>query len=185
MRRERGRWHARWGGEMKDVSANPGHFTHSGATDGCGATGKGLPLLGGLVTFEDLRRGYVNHMAWPSLSSRRTEPSTPGRHSARTAAASPRYYGDPEEMRFRPDPHLDIRSLDLTADRPDARRGAQKYGIVVHDQTGSVVFYVQDPVTQSSNPGSPRSATNAPTTCWRCSPGHICKALRPRLARCG
>ena len=29
---------------------------------------------------------------------------------------------------------------------------AQKFGIVVRDKTGSVVFYVQDPVTQSSTP---------------------------------
>ena len=56
-----GAWSARWGGEMDNVSTNPGYFTHSGQTNNWGATATGLPLLGGLITMADLKRGYINH----------------------------------------------------------------------------------------------------------------------------
>ena len=56
-----GAWSARWGGEMDNVSTNPGYFTHCGQTNNWGATATGLPLIGGLMTIADLKRGYINH----------------------------------------------------------------------------------------------------------------------------
>ena len=61
MHQESDGWHAEWGGEMDDVSTDPGYFTHTGQTTNWGATATGLPLLGGLVTEADLQRGYINH----------------------------------------------------------------------------------------------------------------------------
>ena len=67
LHRVHGAWHARWGGEMQDVSHNPGYFTHSATTNDWGATATGLPLLGGLITTADLQRGYIDHALAISL----------------------------------------------------------------------------------------------------------------------
>ena len=67
MHQESDGWHASWGGEMDNVSTNPGYFTHEGQSTNWGATATGLPLLGGLVTAADLERGYINHALAISL----------------------------------------------------------------------------------------------------------------------
>ena len=41
MRRVKGKWHARWGGEMDNVSSSPGYFTHAGETDNWGGRRRG------------------------------------------------------------------------------------------------------------------------------------------------
>lgn len=153
MRRERGGWHAHWGGEMKDVSANPGHFTLSGETDDCGATGERSPLLRGLVTFEDLRRGYVNHhrLAIGLVETHRAKYTCPAQRTD-GSSFTPGTTAIPEECGS----GLTRIWTSVAFTLPPIDRmlagAAQKYGIVVHDKTGSVVFYVQDPVTQSSTP---------------------------------
>ncbi len=72
MQQESDGWHARWGGEIDNVSTSPGYFTHSGITNDWGAAATGLPLLGGLVTQADLQRGYINHAL--AISIVETEP---------------------------------------------------------------------------------------------------------------
>ena len=157
-----GQWHARWGGEMNDVSQTPGYFEHTGLTSNWGATATGLPLLGGLVTLADLKRGYINHAlaialvetararyAWPA---QRTDGST----------FTPNVVGIPEGTRFRLDPRLNIAKLHLSPIDRMLARAAQKYGIVVRDKAGAVVFYGQDPVGQPSNPWSEMFGTAGP-----------------------
>jgi hypothetical protein len=144
-------WHATWGGFMSNVSTNPGYFTHSGLTKDWGATATGLPLLGGLVTFADLKRGYINHalaialvetapryFAWPA---QRTDGGTFTRGI--TAV--------PEGTRFRLDPSLDIASLHLPPLDRMLAQAAQRYGIVVRDKAGAVTFVGQAP-TSADNP---------------------------------
>ncbi|MFZ1997120.1 MAG: hypothetical protein WAU75_23600 [Solirubrobacteraceae bacterium] len=145
-----GAWSARWGGEMDNVSTNPGYFTHSAQTDSWGATATGLPLLGGLITIADLKRGYINHalaMAVPqatqgvfSWPAQRTD----GRFTGGTAL--------PEGLRFRLNPTVDIASLGLPYFERMLAEAAQTYGIVIRDQSGSVSLYAQDPTTTASNP---------------------------------
>ena len=147
LHRARDGWHARWGGEMQDVSENPGYFTHDGLTNDWGATATGLPLLGGLITFADLKRGYIDHalgialveaapryFAWPA---QRTDGYvfTPGVAKI------------PEGTRFRLDPSLDVSALDLPPLDRMLALAAQKYGIIVRDHSGSVSFYGQEPTT--------------------------------------
>ena len=88
-------------------------------------------------------------------------------------------------MRFRLDPHLDIRSLHLTADRPELAGAAQKFGIVVHDQAGSVVFYGKDPVTQSSKPWPATFRNQTPNNVLALFPWSHLRALRLRLTCSG
>jgi hypothetical protein len=152
MHQESDGWHARWGGEMDNVSTNPGYFTHSGQTNNWGATATGLPLLGGLITEADLQRGYINHALAISLVE-----------TARAIWAWPAQRTDggywasgitpiPEGTRFRLDPNLNINSLHLPPIDRILAQAAQTYGIVVRDKAGAVVFYGQDPVNLGSNP---------------------------------
>ena len=153
MHKVGGKWHARWGGEMDDVSQNPGYFEHSGLTNNWGATATGLPLLGGLVTLADLKRGYIDHaLAIALVETQRARYSWPAQRTD-GSTFTPNVTGIPEGTRFRLDPHLNIAKLHLPRIDRMLAEAAQKYGIVVRDKAGAVLFYGQDPVApQHTNP---------------------------------
>lgn len=147
-------WHARWGGEMDNVSTNPGYFTHSGVTNDWGASATSLPLLGGLVTQADLQRGYINHAL--AISLVQTEQNCWSWPAQRTDGATAAGRTPiPEGMRFRLDPSINVASLNLPPLTRMLAQAAQTYGIVVRDKGGAVSFYGQDPNSISgSNPWS-------------------------------
>jgi hypothetical protein len=150
MRRTKsGGWQAEWGGRMRNVSRKPGYFLTS---PGWGATATGLPLVGGLITVRDLKAGRIDHPlaiavveaepnVW-SLPAQRTD----GFKWTRGISAIP------EGTRFRLDPTLDIASLKLPRITRMMAEAAQKYGLIVRDKAGSVVFYMEDPITMARNP---------------------------------
>lgn len=153
MQLESDGWHARWGGEMDDVSTNPGYFTHSGITNDWGASATSLPLLGGLVTEADLRRGYINHAL--AISLVQTEQncwSWPAQRTDGATAATAGTTPIPEGMRFRLDPTINLASLNLPPLTRMLAQAAQTYGMVVRDKGGAVAFYGEDPKSMSSNP---------------------------------
>ena len=145
LHREADGWHARWGGEMTNVSRNPGYFENQAGPLNWGATATGLPLLGGLITFNDLRRGYIDHAV--SLAIPHTEARywvwpaqrTDGDISADAGTAIP------EGTQFRLDPHIDLRTLGLSGLALMIARAAQRYGVIVRDKAGAVTFYGQAP----------------------------------------
>jgi hypothetical protein len=185
MHKVAGTWHARWGGEMNDVSHNPGYFEHSGLTDNWGATGTGLPLLGGLVTLADLKRGYINHaLAIALVETQRARYSWPAQRTD-GSTFTPHVTGIPEGTRFRLDPHLDIAKLHLPMMDRMLARAAQKYGIVVRDKAGAVVFYGQDPVApQRTNPWPAAFAGDGPNTGLAQFPWARLKALESTTSCC-
>ncbi len=145
-----GAWSAKWGGEMDNVSTNPGYFTHSGQTNNWGATATGLPLIGGLVTIADLKRGYINHALAIAVPQ-----ATQGVFSWPAQRTDGRFKGGvalPEGLRFRLDPMINVASLGLPALDRMLAEAAQTYGIVIRDQSGCVSLYAQDPTTTGSNP---------------------------------
>jgi hypothetical protein len=145
MNKQADGWHARWGGTMDEVSKNPGYFTHFGRSKNWGATGTGLPLLGGLVTEADLKRGSINHAL--AIAIVEAEPrvwSWPAQRTdggVFTAGITP----IPEGTRFRLNPNIDLSKMQLPKFTRMIAEAAQKYGIVVRDQAGAVVFVGQDP----------------------------------------
>jgi hypothetical protein len=147
MQQESDGWHARWGGEMDNVSTSPGYFTHSGITNDWGATATGLPLLGGLVTEADLQRGYINHAL--AISIVETEPNCWSWPAQRTDGAytTTGITPIPEGARFRLNPTINVASLDLPPLDTMLAQAAQTYGIVVRDKGGAVSFYGEDPKT--------------------------------------
>jgi hypothetical protein len=131
-------WHAAWGGVMRHVSRDRGWFPAP-----YGATATGLPLLAGLMRISELQAGHIDHalalgipkarrgtFVWPAQR-------TDGRIDAATAI--------PEGTRFRLDPDLDVDALAIPRSTKVIARAAQRYGMIVRDQAGSVTLYGEDP----------------------------------------
>jgi hypothetical protein len=140
-------WHANWGGRMTGMSSNPGWFVEKN----WGATATGLPLLGGLITLDDLRRGEIDHaLALGVTRARSGVWSWPAR---RTDGATDNPTAIPEGARFRLDPKLDLDGLALPPLTRMIAEAAQRYGIVVRDKTGSsVTFEAEDATRFATDP---------------------------------
>jgi hypothetical protein len=141
-------WHARWGGRMDDVSQNPGYFTDP---PDWGTAATSLALMGGTVTLADLAAGQINHALAISIPDARQSvyalpaQRTDGKVDAPTAI--------PEGTRFRLDPTLNLDRLNLPPFTRMLAEAAQRYGIFVRDQSGTVDFYGQEvTATRAANP---------------------------------
>jgi hypothetical protein len=145
-RRENGEWHARYGGRMDHVSSSPGYFTNAGAT----ATG--LPLLGGLIRTSELRAGIIPHAL--ALTIPETRAGTFVFPAQRTDGTSNDPFAIPEGTRFRLDPSLDLRSLNLSPPMLTIARAAQTYGMYVTDRGGAVALEVEQPTGRKRDPYS-------------------------------
>jgi hypothetical protein len=139
-------WHASWGGAIRNVSESPGYYTASawpGARRNWGATASSLPVIGGVMTATELSQGRIDHalainlpapragmFAWPAQRTDGTgDPTTL-----------------PEGARLRLDPALDIESLNLPPVTKMIALAAQRYGMVVRDQTHKgISLFAQDP----------------------------------------
>jgi len=138
-------WHARWGGKMPNVSGDAGYFP-----DPVGATGSGLPLLGGLIRINELERGVIDHaLALAIPEAKANEFVWPAQ---RTDGNSTSPGAIPEGTRFALDPNLDLNALGLPPVARAIARAAQCYGLVVRDVAGAVTFYSEDPGPSGSNP---------------------------------
>jgi hypothetical protein len=87
-------------------------------------------------------------------------------------------------MRFRLNPHINIASLHLPKIDQMLAQAAQRYGIVVRDKADAVVFYGQDPVTQSTNPWPAAFDNQVYGTALEQFPWSHLQALAPRMACC-
>ncbi|MEA2474181.1 MAG: hypothetical protein QOE06_2096, partial [Thermoleophilaceae bacterium] len=132
-------WHARWGGKMTNVSTNPGYFGNP-----YGATATSLPLLGGLMTIEELKKGEIDHALALAVPNTQVGATTWPAQREDGKVDGPQAI--PEGTRFRIDPSVDLTKLGLTRTGLVIARAAQRYGIVVRDTSGCVTFYAEDPV---------------------------------------
>jgi hypothetical protein len=146
-------WHASWGGAMHNVSQSPGYYSPaawSGAAYTWGATATSLPVVAGTVLVSELQAKRIDHALAVALPYPRAgEFAWPAQRSDGT--------GDPEEIpegaHLRLDPHLDLDSLYLPPLTRLLAAAAQRYGMIVRDQTHHAVgLYFQDPTPL---PGSP------------------------------
>jgi hypothetical protein len=140
-------WHADWGGYMSHVDSDYGVFP-GGKVVPWGATATGMPLLGGLVTLADLRRGFIDHalafalpdtraLYW-SLPAQRTDGGMSGPNTI------------PEGAQFRLPATLDIASLGLPPLVRMIADAAQKYGMFLRDTSATTTFYGEDPMPTGS-----------------------------------
>ncbi len=146
-----GRWHAQWGGRIVNVSSDPGYYRnkpnpHGGwlEYDNWGVTGSGLPVAGGLITLADLASGHIDHAI--GLMVPKAAAKVLYFPALRTDGYDTSPNAIPEGARFRLDPRLDLHKLKLPPVTRMIAEAAQKYGLIVDDQTGVTVgFRAQDP----------------------------------------
>ena len=147
-------WHAAWGGAIQNVSQSPGYYTASawpGASTSWGATASSLPHAAGVITLSDIEQGTINHAlavnvpdacqgvySWPAQR-------TDGDDTASNCI--------PEGAHMRIDPGLDIPALHLPRLDQMMAEAAQKYGIIVRDQTHlGIGFWIESPAPTGTNP---------------------------------
>lgn len=147
--RRRDGWHASWGGAMRQVSASPGYYSdrswpglRSNEGWNWGATATSLPVIAGLGTLEELRRGRIDHALAASVPEACA--GVFAFPAQRTDGQDGRSDCMPAGARLRLDPRLDLRRLRLSPIARVLARAAQRYGIIVRDTThGSFAFYTQ------------------------------------------
>jgi hypothetical protein len=142
-------WHASWGGAIKHVSKSPGYYTATawpGARRTWGATASSLPVIGGTMTIDELRRGSIRHALAIALPAPRAGVfSWPAQRTDGTGGTDTL----PEGARLRIDPTLDLSTLHLPRLTRMMAEAAQRYGLVVRDQTHKgISFFAQDPQGQ-------------------------------------
>jgi outer membrane biosynthesis protein TonB len=153
LEKPKGIWQASWGGAMENVTTDKGVYgpeAWSGATTSWGASASSLPIAGGLITFEDLERGVINHalaIAVPNV--RESEYASPAQ---RTDGATVGSTTLPEGAHLRLEPGLDLAALHLPPFTLMLARAAQRYGIFVRDRAGNIAFYGQDPIPLGVEP---------------------------------
>ena len=142
-----GAWHARWGGKMTNVSSNPGYFS---SPPDWGATATSLPLMGGLIGIRELESGHIDHalaMAIPHAATGLVA------FPAQRSDGNERTSGEiPEGTRFRLDPQVNVAAMHAPAIVRILAEAAQRYGMIVRDQSGTVSLYAQDPTPLGHNP---------------------------------
>lgn len=131
-------WQAAWGSRIDRVSESDGTNLAP-----FGATASGLPITGGLMTREEIRRRDIPHalaLALPDTAAGRwVWPA--GRTDGRSVVTD----AIPQGSRLRLDPKLDVASLRLPPLTRAMALAAQRYGIIVRDHAGAVAFYAEDP----------------------------------------
>ncbi len=172
LRHERSGWHARWGGAINDVSNSPGYYTPSAWSEALsvwGASATSLPLVAGTMTLAELRSGHIDHALAISLPYPRAGAFTwPAQRSDGTGSTAEL----PEGAHLRLNPHLDIPAMHLPKIVEMIALAAQRYGIIVRDQThADIGFFAEDPWPYSAGGRIPdpyygvfRDANGAPTT---------------------
>jgi hypothetical protein len=152
-RRRSDGWHALWGGAIRHVSKSPGYYTGAawpGATRNWGATASSLPVIGGTMLVDELKAGHIDHALAINLPAPRA--GVFGWPAQRTDGTGPPT-ALPEGARLRLDPTVDVASLHLPKLTRMIARAAQRYGIVVRDQTHHAISLFAENPTQF--PGRP------------------------------
>ena len=177
-------WEAEWGGVMRDVSSNPGHYSAAvwpglEHPDGWnwGSTATSLPVAAGTVTTEELREGRIDHALAMAVAE-------PCRHvfswpAQRTDGTS--YFPDcmPEGAHLRLDPALDVEALGLHPVAEQLALAAQRYGAIVRDRTRvSVSFYLESPPPDGPSPYTGPGGLYRGTPSWKVLEGFPWRSLR-------
>jgi hypothetical protein len=152
--KENGIWKVAWGGAIEHVSQSPGYYTTSSwvnAADDWGATATSLSLVGGLMTFSDLQAGKIEHALLMALPYPKAGVyASPAERCDGTGTLASDI---PEGARLRLPSSLDIPSLHLPQMTEMIALAAQKYGILIGNQThDGIALFAQEPLPGSSNP---------------------------------
>ncbi len=134
-------WHASFGGAMSSVSRSPGYYDTESwpglSQTWWGSTATSLPVIAGTMMIKELRAGVIPHAL--AMNIPWAKPNTYSWPAQRTDGASNDPNAIPEGARFRLDPKLDIDELNLPPMTRMIAKAAQRYGMIVRDQTGHAI----------------------------------------------
>jgi hypothetical protein len=148
-------WHAAWGGAIKNVSSSPGYYDTSSwpglSGPHWGATATSLPVIAGTMLIDELQAGTIPHAL--ALNIPWAKPKVYAWPAQRSDGKSTDPNAIPEGARFRLDPRLDIGKLNLPPITRMMAQAAQRYGMIVRDQTGQAVgFFAENPTPYGTDP---------------------------------
>jgi hypothetical protein len=135
-----GQWHAGWAGHIASISADKGYYRLLRAGDGTvidepdwGATATSLPIADGLITIGDLEQGHIDHALQLLVPTARA-----GVHSYPAQRSDG---GDTSPASIPEGAHLVLEgSVECSRQATPFMRmvcvAAQRYGLIVSDQTG-------------------------------------------------
>src|SRR5207302_9800929 len=104
-----------------------------------GARACGYPLIAGLITVEEIRKGRIEHaltIAYPHMRSHWYEPPASTAQPTTPLAIPTR--GVPCGGRIQLDPTVDVNALPLSASGKVIARALQEYGAFVGDFSGAI-----------------------------------------------
>jgi hypothetical protein len=147
-------WHASYGGAMSHVSTSPGYYDTSSwpglSQPSWGATATSLPAIAGTIMLDELRAGVIPHAL--AMNIPWAKPNVYSFPAQRTDGRSTDPNAIPEGARFRLDPTLDLNALNLPPMTRMIAVAAQRYGMIVRDQTGHAVsLFAENPGAASPN----------------------------------
>jgi hypothetical protein len=148
-----GGWRASWGGAMEKVSENPGVYNRRawpGSQPWWGGSSSSLSIAGGVITFDDLRHGEINHAL--AMSVPNTKAGVYALPARRTDGKTEEPTALPEGMQFQLNPRLDLSKLRMPPLTRMIAKAAQKYGIFLKAGAGDITFYAQDPTPTGTEP---------------------------------
>lgn len=154
-----GEWKAGAAGYVEDLAANYGIAGETypppldyikggfpGAKSYFGATATSLPLIGGLITLNDLRAGAIDHALALALPVPKHEFVFPAQRDDPFLKGT----GEneiPEGCCFSLPSALDVPALGLPPLAEMMALASQEHGIIVRDSAPEVTFYGQEPLT--------------------------------------
>lgn len=136
-------WEDCWGGKLTGVSTSNGQMPHN-----YGVAATGLALQNGLITPQDLKAGYIDHVI--SIATPLTEKGIFSWPAINTDGAYTGPNTMEEGLRFRLDPSINVNTLGLTPLATMIARAAQIYGIVIRNTSTSVEAYAENANTFTS-----------------------------------
>jgi hypothetical protein len=148
-------WHASFGGAMNNASESPGYFDASSwpglSQPVWGATATSLPVIAGTMMISELQAGVIPHALAVNIPW--AKPKAYSLPAQRTDGASTDPNAIPEGARFRIDPTVDLSKLAMPPLTRMMAVAAQRYGMIVRDQTGHAIsFFAENPSQYATNP---------------------------------
>jgi hypothetical protein len=178
-------WVAKWGGAIEHVSSSPGYYSASswpGAASYWGASASSLPLAAGTMRIGELERHRIDHALAIALPW--TRAGAYAWPAQRTDGLDQDPASIPEGAHLRIDPRLNVRAMHLPPVVQTMALAAQRYGLIVRDQTGgeAVAFYAEVP-TSAKDPYPRIFGGVAPYDLLKYFPWRHLEVLRMSLRR--
>lgn len=139
MQQVAGQWQACTGGRIDNTSAQMGIFGGS-----YGVLESGFALLGGQISIQELKRGYIGHAVGLSVPQVGPGTSWPANRSVSGSG-----FIDVGQ-RLQLDPSLNIDSLGLSSTARIIAKAAQKYGFVVWGYASQPTVIGESPVSSTA-----------------------------------